>query len=112
MILHGGEDEPLLHGGNLGAARRLFPGAPEPFIDLSTGINPKPYPLPRFSAELFARLPDPAAADLLAEAAARAYGALTAAHIVSAPGTQILLPVVAGLARPGTGRALRVRSRF
>ncbi len=36
--------EPLLHGGDLGAARRLFPGAPEPFIDLSTGINPNPYP--------------------------------------------------------------------
>ena len=34
-----------LHGGDLGAARRLFPGAPEPFIDLSTGINPYPYPV-------------------------------------------------------------------
>ncbi len=106
MILHGGEDEPLLHGGNLGAARRQFPGAPEPFIDLSTGINPKPYPLPRFSAELFARLPDIAAADVLAETAARAYGAATAAHIVSAPGTQILLPLVAGLARPGRAAIL------
>ena len=42
-------DEPLLHGGDLAAARRLFPGAPEPFIDLSTGINPNPYPLPRFA---------------------------------------------------------------
>jgi len=57
MIPTNGEDEPLLHGGDLGAARRLFPGAPEPFIDLSTGINPNPYPVPRFSAELFARLP-------------------------------------------------------
>ena len=88
MILHRGEDEPLLHGGDLGAARRLFPGAPEPFIDLSTGINPIPYPLPRFSPELFARLPDPAAMDALAQTAARAYGAPTAAHVVPAPGTQ------------------------
>ena len=39
-------DEPLPHGGDLAAARRLFPDAPEPFIDLSTGINPNPYPLP------------------------------------------------------------------
>ena len=46
MILTGGEDEPLLHGGDIGAAWRLFPGAPEPFIDLSTGINPNPYPVP------------------------------------------------------------------
>jgi hypothetical protein len=30
------------HGGRLIEARRLFPGAPEPFIDLSTGINPSP----------------------------------------------------------------------
>src|SRR5688572_265914 len=37
---------PLMHGGDLDAARRMFPGAPEPFIDLSTGINPFPYPLP------------------------------------------------------------------
>jgi cobalamin biosynthetic protein CobC len=28
------------HGGDLAAARRLFPHAPQPFIDLSTGINP------------------------------------------------------------------------
>jgi cobalamin biosynthetic protein CobC len=30
----------LEHGGDLAAARARFPGAPEPFIDLSTGINP------------------------------------------------------------------------
>src|SRR5208282_5560909 len=101
-----GADEPLLHGGDLGAARRLFPGAPEPFIDLSTGINPNPYPLPRFSADLFARLPDPAAATAVAAAAARAYGASSAAHVVPAPGTQILLPLVAGLVQPGRAAIL------
>jgi cobalamin biosynthetic protein CobC len=106
MILHGGEDEPLLHGGDLGAARRLFPGAPEPFIDLSTGINPNPYSLPRFSSELFARLPDPAAAEALTKTAARAYGAPTAARVVPAPGTQILLPLAAGLVRPGRAAVL------
>ena len=64
MITSGGEDPRLLdanqelfHGGDLGAARRRFPGAPEPFIDLSTGINPYPYPVPRFAADVFARLP-------------------------------------------------------
>jgi cobalamin biosynthesis protein CobC len=101
MTLYGRENEPLLHGGDLGAARRLFPGAPEPFIDLSTGINPNPYPLPRFSADLFAHLPDPALESAAAVAAARAYGAPSAAHVVLAPGTQILLPLVAGLLRPG-----------
>jgi cobalamin biosynthetic protein CobC len=99
-------DEPLPHGGDLGAARRLFPGAPEPFIDLSTGINPNSYPLPPLPADTFARLPDAAAADRLAAAAARYYGASSAAHIVAAPGTQILLPMVAGLARAGRAAIL------
>jgi cobalamin biosynthesis protein CobC len=106
MTLYGGEDEPLLHGGDLSVARRLFPGAPEPFIDLSTGINPNPYPLPHFSADLFARLPDPALESAAAVAAARAYGAPSAAHIVLAPGTQILLPIVAGLVQPGHAAVL------
>jgi cobalamin biosynthesis protein CobC len=101
MFLQGGEDEPPLHGGDLGAARRLFPGAPEPFIDLSTGINPHPYPLPRFSTHLVARLPDPAALRALATAAARAYGAPSPAHVVPASGAQILLPFVAGLVPAG-----------
>ncbi len=100
MIPIGGANEPLLHGGDLDAARRLFPGAPEPFIDLSTGINPNSYPLPRFSADLFARLPEPAAATAVASAAACAYSARSADHVVPAPGTQILLPMVAGLVRP------------
>ncbi len=105
-MLFGGAEEPLLHGGDLGAARRLFPGAPEPFVDLSTGINPDPYPLPRLSADLFARLPAPGAVHALAAIAARAYGAPSAAHVVAAPGTQILLPLVAALASRGSAAVL------
>jgi cobalamin biosynthesis protein CobC len=106
MGLSSGEDEPLLHGGDLGAARRLFPGAIEPFIDLSTGINPHPYPLPRFSPAQLARLPDPGSLSELARAAARAYGATSVEHVVPAPGTQILLPLVAGLVPPGRAAVL------
>ncbi len=101
-----GDTEPLLHGGDVTAARRLFPGAPQPFIDLSTGINPHPYRLPRFPAGLFERLPASAATAELAAIAARAYGAPSAARVVPAPGTQILLPLVAGLARPGRAAIL------
>jgi cobalamin biosynthesis protein CobC len=99
-------DAPLPHGGDLGAARRLFPDAPKPFIDLSTGINPNPYPLPLLPAELFARLPEAAATARLAAAAAISYGAPSAAHVVPAPGTQSLLPLVAGLARRGRAAIL------
>jgi cobalamin biosynthetic protein CobC len=99
-------DEPLPHGGELSVARRLFPDAPEPFIDLSTGINPNPYPLPHFLAELFARLPEADALASLAAIAAKAYGAPSAAHVVPSPGTQILLPLAAGLVRPGRAAIL------
>jgi cobalamin biosynthetic protein CobC len=101
MSLPSGDEEPLLHGGDLDAARRLFPGAPEPFIDLSTGINPNPYPVPRFSAAQFASLPGSQSLRELAQAAALAYGAASAEHVVPSPGTQILLPLVASLAPPG-----------
>jgi cobalamin biosynthetic protein CobC len=106
MIPYNGADEPLLHGGDLSAAARLFPDAPRPFIDLSTGINPNPYPLPNMAAELFARLPDSAAVASLTQVAAQAYGAPSEAHVVAAPGTQILLPLVAALARPGRAAIL------
>src|ERR1700683_3934987 len=99
-------DEPLSHGGDLAAARRLFPDAPKPFIDLSTGINPNPYPLPALPAELFARLPDAAATASLAAAAATSYGAPSAAHVVPAPGTQSLLGLGAGLVRRGRAAIL------
>src|SRR5947207_629592 len=97
---------PLGHGGDLGEARRLFPGAPEPFIDLSTGINPLAYPVPELSPEVFARLPEPAALERLCAAAAAAYGAPSPAHVVAAPGAQMLLPYVASLRPPGRAAIL------
>ena len=96
----------LLHGGNLTAARQLFPDAPEPFIDLSTGINPHLYPVSKLSSDVFGRLPEPAAIDRLAAIAATAYGAPSGDHVVPAPGTQILLPHVAALVPPGRAAVL------
>jgi len=96
----------LLHGGNLVTARQLFPNAPEPFIDLSTGINPHSYPAPPLSPDLFARLPEVAAVDRLAAIAAAAYGAPSRDCVVPAPGTQILLAPVAALVRPGKAAVL------
>jgi cobalamin biosynthetic protein CobC len=96
----------LLHGGNLVTARQLFPDAPEPFIDLSTGVNPHSYSVPPLSPDLFARLPEPAALDRLAAIAAEAYGAPSRDCVVPAPGTQILLTPVAALVRPGRAAVL------
>jgi cobalamin biosynthetic protein CobC len=80
-----------LHGGRLLAARRAFPGAPEPFLDLSTGINPHPYPLPDLPAAAFTRLPEPEEMAALEATAARVYGVVDPALAVAAPGTQALI---------------------
>lgn len=97
---------PLAHGGNLAAARQMFPSAPEPFIDLSTGINPYSYPLSQIPPDCFSRLPDQAAVRRLAAIAARSYGAPSEDHVVPAPGTQILLPQVATFVAPGRATIL------
>src|SRR5262252_2017442 len=97
---------PLPHGGDLGAARLKFPDAPEPFIDLSTGINPHPYPLPPLPPETFARLPQTAALERLLKIAAEHYGAPSPEHVVAAPGMQMLLPHVAGLVAAGHAAVL------
>ncbi|MFF8799987.1 MULTISPECIES: threonine-phosphate decarboxylase CobD [unclassified Methylobacterium] len=86
-----GSEDAIPHGGDLDAARRLFPDAPEPWIDLSTGINPVPYPLPAFEASALHRLPSPADLVRLKTAAAAAYGAPGPENVAAAPGTQILI---------------------
>jgi cobalamin biosynthetic protein CobC len=100
MMFTDAGEETVSHGGDLGIARRLFPGAPEPFIDLSTGINPRSYPLARFSPTALARLPEQDALTAIAAVAAKAYRAPSAEHVVVAPGSQILLPLVASLVPP------------
>ncbi|MDG4880080.1 threonine-phosphate decarboxylase CobD [Mesorhizobium sp. WSM4884] len=94
------------HGGSLGRASALFPHAPRPFVDLSTGINPHSYPLFELPATALSRLPESERLRELAEIAAKAYGAPSAAHVAAGPGTQILLPRVASLVRPGKARVL------
>lgn len=80
-----------MHGGNLAAARRRFPHAPEPWIDLSTGVNPAAYPVGAVPGEAWRRLPEPAALAHVERLAARAYGAPASGHVVAAPGTQALI---------------------
>jgi cobalamin biosynthetic protein CobC len=96
----------LPHGGDVSAARAHFPDAPQPFIDLSTGINPHPYPLPELPPELFARLPQRFALDRLIAAAARFYDAPSAHHLLAAPGTQILLTAATALLARGRATVL------
>ncbi|MFK0207594.1 threonine-phosphate decarboxylase CobD [Agrobacterium sp. NPDC090283] len=88
----------IRHGGNLGGARLMFPEAPEPWIDLSTGINPHSYPHSPIPASAFARLPEPDAAEELKHLAATHFGAPSARHLALSPGTQMLMPLLAQIA--------------
>jgi len=89
-----GAPAPLLHGGGLDAARRRFPQAPQPWIDLSTGVNPHAYPLPPIAPEAFTRLPD-AGARAAAECAARlAYGAPAHLSVIAGAGTQAFIQLL------------------
>ena len=97
---------PLVHGGDLDAARKLFPGAPEPFLDLSTGINPNPYPVPQLPSDVFAKLPEPGALAALAAIAAKAYGAPSSAHVVAGSGSQILVAQASFLLARGRAAVL------
>ena len=78
------------HGGRLEAAAALFPDAPRPWLDLSTGVNPRPYPLRRVPRAALARLPDPRDTAAAEAAAAQAFGAAPEA-VVAVPGSEAAL---------------------
>ncbi len=86
--------EPVAHGGDLGAVRSRYPGAREPWVDLSTGINPVPYPVAPLPVEVWSCLPTRQQEQALLEAAAARYGVRDRATIVAAPGTQALIQLL------------------
>ena len=84
----------IRHGGDMSAARRSFPFAPEPFLDLSTGINPVPYPYDPPPQQAYTLLPEADSLWQLQVAAARAYGVSDPECVVAAPGTQLLISLL------------------
>jgi cobalamin biosynthesis protein CobC len=88
------------HGGALDVARRLAPGAPQPWIDLSTGINPHAYPLSDLEPEAWRRLPAREALAALEAAAARRYGSPPEA-VIAGPGSQALIQTLSRITPPG-----------
>ncbi|MDB5764079.1 MAG: hypothetical protein JWQ21_3074 [Herminiimonas sp.] len=73
----------LEHGGNLRDAVIRFGRPREDWLDLSTGINPQPYPAPALGADAWHRLPE---ADPELAIAAREY--YNAPQILPVAGTQ------------------------
>jgi len=85
--------KPIAHGGDLGEVRRRHPDAPQPWIDLSTGINPVPYPVIEQPADVWSRLPSREAEQALTAAAAARYRCAPG-QLVAAPGTQALIQIL------------------
>lgn len=90
------------HGGDLAQAERV--GGTAPWLDLSTGINPYPFPY-RPSEQAMTALPQPAAEAVLLAAARTTYGVPQFAEIVAAPGTQA---IISWLPRLVTARTVAV----
>lgn len=89
------------HGGGIDAAAAQFGGTRADWIDLSTGINPVPYPIPDLPADAWTALPDRAAQTALLTAARRFWSVPVGADILAAPGASILISHIPLLRRPG-----------
>lgn len=83
------------HGGGLRAALARFGESAEPWIDLSTGINPHGWPVPDLPFD-WQRLPDEHELKALEVAAAAHFGTAPD-HVCALPGTEIGLRLVGGL---------------
>ncbi|MGJ8606225.1 MAG: threonine-phosphate decarboxylase CobD [Marivita sp.] len=82
---------PRDHGGGLDAARKRYGGDRGDWIDLSTGINPVPYPVDEIAPEAWTALPDQGAQDRLIAAARRFWSVPDKAVVVAAPGASALI---------------------
>ncbi|MEQ1670744.1 MAG: threonine-phosphate decarboxylase CobD [Hyphomicrobium sp.] len=92
------------HGGNIDQAIEAFGGQVADWIDLSTGINRTPYPVPQIEDACWRALPTAADRLLLHEAARNAYG--TNAAILATAGAQAAIQMIPRMRTPGHARVL------
>lgn len=93
--------EPADHGGGVDAACAAFGGDRADWIDLSTGINPLPYPVPTLAPHDWMRLPDSAAQRALDTAARQFWNVPKGADLLAAPGASALIARIPALAPAG-----------
>ena len=92
------------HGGNLEAAIHQYGGTREGWIDLSTGINRQPYPIPAISPEAWAALPTASATARLIKAARTAYSVQGA--VLPLAGAQAAIQLIPMLSKPGRAKIM------
>lgn len=92
------------HGGNLDAAMAEFGGARSEWVDLSTGINPRPYPQPELPDTSWTALPTRAEIASLIETARNAYS--TDAACLPTAGAQAGIQMIPRVLKPGTAKII------
>jgi len=90
------------HGGDMDRARTLWGG--EGWIDLSTGINRQPWPVPPLPGDIWAALPTASLQASAEAAAAQAYGA--PGRVLALAGAQAAIQLYPGLRPPGRAAVL------
>jgi len=90
----------ILHGGRLDEAVGQFGGDKSRWMDLSTGVNPHPYPIPELSNSVWTDLPDQDAVVQARLAARNCYGIDVAAGVSLAPGSQMHIQMLPLLFKP------------
>ena len=94
----------LDHGGNLDVAVKRYGGRLDDWIDLSTGINRRPYPVGELQSRHWSALPSCSDIDSLHEAARQAYA--TTAPVLATAGAQAAIQLLPRLAAGGRARIL------
>jgi cobalamin biosynthesis protein CobC len=94
----------LDHGGNLDVAMRRFGGRVDDWIDLSTGINRCPYPVPELQPRHWGALPSRTEIESLHDAARQAYAAT--GPVLAIAGAQAAIQLIPSLAPRGRARIL------
>ncbi|MFD1342064.1 threonine-phosphate decarboxylase CobD [Litorisediminicola beolgyonensis] len=92
------------HGGNLDGAAARFGGDLADWLDLSTGINPRPYPIPPLPPRAFTALPTRSDMAGLEDAARAAYA--TDASVVPLAGAQGAIQLLPRVLPRGRARVL------
>ena len=82
------------HGGGIDAAIAQYGGTRNTWVDLSTGINPVPYPLPDFAKFHWTQLPDQAAFDAFETVARKFWNIPENAAIIPASGASAIIAML------------------
>ncbi|MGV6840117.1 MAG: threonine-phosphate decarboxylase [Planktomarina sp.] len=93
--------KPLDHGGNLDEACRMYGGARSNWLDLSTGINPNPYPIGEIDPSNWNGLPDKQAFVALESAARVFWNVPETMDVLAAPGCSAIIAQIPTLFEQG-----------